>query len=148
MTAVLPLLLAALGCAPPDPIDPDLLGPPSIKVLFPASGQTLELNEDCQLDTVIVVDTSGIEIVDFTDSPPVQEGEGHWHGGPSLDNGFCRSFDTFCEPGGDEGYTSPTFVNEQSASIFATLVTNDHRRLGEPDQIEINVVAPPGVTCP
>ncbi len=147
MTSFLPLLFV-VGCAPPDPIDPELIGPPAIEVLFPTPGQTLTLNERCEIDTVIVVDTRGIVMTDFTEGPALDDQQGHWHGGPSLDDGFCRSFDTFCGPGGEEGYTSPAFTSGQSATIRAELVANDHRPLEVEDQVEVSVMAPEGVECP
>jgi len=143
MSALALVLFAVFGCAPPDPLDLDELVPPSIDVLYPEPGQVVELNEDCELDVLIVVDVDGLELVDFEEAEGPVDGEGHWHGGPDLGTGFCRSFATWCDD-----YDSDPFPDGTTASIFATLVNNDHQPFGDEVQVEILVEAPQGVDCP
>jgi len=136
------VFFALLGCAPPDPIDADLVGEPTIEILFPTAGMEIELDDQCRLDTVIVVDIDGLDVVDWTERDEDIEGEGHWHGGPDLTDGYCLSFQTFCDD-----YTKVPLTAPRNSSVSATLVTNLHEEFGEPDQVEIRLVPPPGVSC-
>lgn len=132
-------LLTCAGCPPPEPI----VGDPSIEVLFPLPNQEITLNADCEIDTLIVVDVDNLDLVEPSDDfiEPV-DGQGHWHGGPDLQQGFCRSGTTFCDD-----YESDAFPAPSNGSISVSLASNDHRLFGEPVIVELQLVAPAGVIC-
>ncbi len=131
----------AIACAPP-PLVPAGGGELGIELLFPEPGDQVPLNDDCELDTVIVVDIDGLELV-----PPAPddlvEGQGHWHGGPDLASGYCVSFGSACRDYDGAG------VRLGLQTLFVQLQNNGHEPLGPEDQVEIEVVPPlSGVSCP
>ena len=85
------------SCAPPPPVELTAEGPvtPTIEILYPEPGQQLTLDLDCVLTEPIVVDVEGIELTPPNGEP--DPAEGHWHGGPSLTEGYCSSSVAFCE---------------------------------------------------
>ena len=141
-------LLVAAGCEPP-PAPEDVADGPSIEILDPRPGQTIKLNADCLLDTLIVVNIEGLEVV-APDPDNIVDGQGHWHGGPDLAAGYCISWHSFCE-GGDDPPTTyvGTSVSPGTARLFAGLTDNGHAPLDFPEaSVEILVENPDGATCP
>jgi hypothetical protein len=137
------LLLAAAGCAPPPPVAG--AGEPSIEIVYPTPGQALELEADCSLAEPIVVDVDGIELVP-PDPDNLVEGQGHWHGGISLSQpGYCVSSSTFCDD------YAANELPPGLLTLFAQLQDNAHGPLDvekSTDQVEVELVAPAGATCP
>jgi hypothetical protein len=140
-------LLVAVGCEPP-PAPEDEADGPSIEILDPRPGQVVKLNDDCVLDTLIVVNIEGLEVV-APDPENIVPGQGHWHGGPDLAAGYCIAWHSFCE-GGDD--TPSTYVGTSvvpgPAKLFAELTDNGHGPLGFETSVEILVENPDGATCP
>ncbi|MEN0062805.1 MAG: hypothetical protein AAGA48_11690 [Myxococcota bacterium] len=130
-----------MACAPPDPITVN--AGPAIEVKFPEQGQTLTLNDNCEIETILVVDIDGLTLVDPEDDREPVDGEGHWHGGPSLERGFCRSAATWCDD-----YDRESFSDGSNVLLSVSLVTNNHLPLGPEAQVEVTLEAPDGVTCP
>lgn len=143
-----PVLLALSlgGCAPPPEVllytpsytDTD----PTIDLLYPEPGQVIELDGDCSLSEPIVVAVTGILLTDWDASPIAIERQGHWHGGPDLDGGYCRSYDNSCDD-----YVA-TDMSEGPINLYVGLFDNTHAPLGAEDQVEIELEAPVGVDCP
>ena len=101
----------------------------------------IALNANCELDEPIVVHIVGIDLV-----PPrpedVVDGEGHWHGGPDLTEGFCISADASCVD------YDGTVVRTGRRTLQVALQDNAHSPLGPEDQVEVEIVDPAGVDCP
>jgi hypothetical protein len=146
----MPVLLA-LGCAPP----PVTLSPsrggggPSIEILYPEPGQQVVLEPGCVLTEPLVVHVRNLDL-----APPGEpvDGQGHWHGGPDLDEGYCASSVAFCEGEGDaeESFTRYDGSGRTAGplNLYASLHANDHRPLGVEDLVEIELVAADGEACP
>ncbi|MFT7521149.1 MAG: hypothetical protein ACI9MC_003300 [Kiritimatiellia bacterium] len=73
------LLILALGCAPPDPIDVSGSTGVEIRVLYPEPELNLRLDEDGMLRTLVVVDMIGLEFLPPGTTSDVQLGIGHYH---------------------------------------------------------------------
>lgn len=138
------LFVLALGCAPPPEV---LLSTPTIsddtiaiELLYPEPGQIIQLDEDCTLHEPIVVFVTGVELTEPT--AIAIENQAHWHGGPNLDQGFCRSFDNSCDDyeGGD--------LSSGPLNLFVSLRDNVHDALGAEDQVEIELIDPDSGPCP
>jgi hypothetical protein len=144
MRAALVCGFVVAGCEPPPAPGEEDAGP-SIEILDPRPGQVITLNDQCQLDTLLVVNIEGLEVV-APDPENVVEGQGHWHGGPDLAAGYCISWHSFCV-GGD---TPPTTyagdnVEAGTAKLFAALTDNAHAPLDVPEaSVEITLVEPEG----
>jgi hypothetical protein len=137
-------ICAALGCEPPPPID---LGPhgPTLKITNPEPGEKLELDSTCTLTEPIVVDVSGIRLVE--PRPELVRGEGHWHGGPDLNHGYCLSDRTYCLGGSDSADYERYDGSGMTAglrTLYAELQDNKHNDLGVGDQVEIELTDPGG----
>jgi hypothetical protein len=144
----------AVGCAPPPAIDAADSDAPSIRILYPEPGQEIELDADCALTVPIVVDIRGIELVSSEVNAP---GEGHWHGGPDLAEGYCMAFGPSCEgragePERDELAYERYDGRSRSGGLLtlrAELQTNRHEPLPDArDQVEVLLLAPAGGFCP
>ena len=130
------LLLIVAACAPP-PAASGL----SIELLYPESDQEVTLDGDCVLREPIVVDIDGLNLVDPAPDNIV-DGQGHWHGGPDMENGYCISSDNSCND--YEGRD----LSLGRLTLFVELQDNGHNPLGARDQVEVVVVAPSDVNCP
>ncbi|HHO54354.1 MAG TPA: hypothetical protein ENK18_26655 [Deltaproteobacteria bacterium] len=87
-----------------------------------------------------MVAVTGIQLTE--PSPIAIERQGHWHGGPNLDEGFCNSSDYSCDDyDGSNMSVGPL-------NLYVELLDNTHSPLGPKDQVEIELTAPVGVTCP
>jgi hypothetical protein len=151
------LVLFALGCAPPPEISlssPQGEEEPSIEILYPEPGQQVELEPGCVLTVPIIVYVQNFALVPTGEVLPT---EGHWHGGPDLDEGYCKASVAYCEGGGedeeeeeDEGYThyDGTGRSEGPLNLYVSLHTSDHSPLGVEDVVEIDLVPPDGEACP
>ena len=77
------------------------------------------------------------------------EGQGHWHGGPSLDGGYCVTARNSCEGNetGGSGFYNGSTVIPGTINLFVELQDNAHDPLGPTDQVEVTIVNPPGEDC-
>lgn len=136
-------LLFLLACAPPPEVplaEGALDGNPTIELLYPEPEQEIALTVDCELDVPIVVWVAGIELQP-PDPSNLVDGEGHWHGGPSLEAGYCVSSGNSCED-----YVG-TDVRPGPINLFVELQDNGHNPLEARDQVEVTIVDPVGVAC-
>lgn len=148
MTAFVAALSA--GCEPPPAV---ALAPPdavrderSITVLYPESEQAIALDATCALTVPLIVYVEGIDLVPPGGDPV--DGEGHWHGGPTLTSGYCTSSVAYCD--GSDG-PDPTYKRYDGSGMRAGLLTlfvelqdNTHTPLGVRDQVEIELQDPTG----
>jgi hypothetical protein len=157
VNAIVPVhFILAAGCAPP----PELVLPgdtaagPSIEILYPEQGEVLTLESGCGLVAPIIVYVEGLELSEF--DLPDADGQGHWHGGPSLERGYCAAQIAYCE-----GRNADAEKNEDNSARYdgrgqrpgrltlqVELQSNSHEPLGVEDQVEVVLAAPPGETCP
>jgi hypothetical protein len=140
--------LVVAGCEPP-PAPEGVTDGPSIEILDPRPGQTITLNDACVLDTLLVVNIEGLEVV-APKPDELVEGEGHWHGGPDLDAGYCIAWHSFCEGGEDPPNTyAGSSAAAGTAKLFAELTDNGHAPLpGVPvASVEVFIEEPVG-GCP
>lgn len=142
---------ALAACAPPPPVElADPVDGMTIEVLYPRPGDTFSLDESCALTEQLVVYVTGLDLVDPKDE--AIDGEGHWHGGPDLSQGYCFSSKPFCA-GAIPDPKDPTFTTYDGSGMTAGLLTlyvelqdNLHKPLGVADQVEI-VLTDPGGNC-
>ncbi|MEQ1508387.1 MAG: hypothetical protein ABMB14_39515, partial [Myxococcota bacterium] len=118
----------------------------SITILYPETRQQFALDERCALTEPLIVYAEGIELV----APPSDsvEGQGHWHGGPSLTSGYCASSVAFCD---GASAPDPSYQRYDGSGMKAGLLTlfvelqdNLHNPLGYTDQVEIELTDPTG----
>jgi hypothetical protein len=118
---------------------------PTLEITYPEPGEIIELDGTCVLYTLIVVHITGIELVEPKNE--LVEGEGHWHGGPDLDRGYCYSDEPFCEgadnPDDYERYDG-SGMTAGLLTLFAELQDNMHGSLGIGDEVEIQLTDPDG----
>jgi len=139
MRAALVGAFVVAGCEPPPPPGTVTGAGPSIEILYPEQGQTVPLNDLCVLDTLLIVDIQGIDLVP-PDPANLVEGQGHWHGGLSVEQGYCASFIAYCTGGdGSPGTFDATTVSPGNVSLFASLRDNGHVPLGAEAEVEILV---------
>lgn len=145
-------LAIASGCQPP----PELLGThsesvpeilPFIEILYPEPQQEILLDADCVLREPIVVRIEGLELVDAVQGAPNIEGQGHWHGGPTLEDGYCATSIPVCE--GDDSDESNLFYDGSgmtvgSLNLYVSLNNNQHVPLGPVDEIVVELIAERG----
>ena len=137
------LVLVWSACAPPPEVSlGTTVAVPSIELLYPEQGQVVTLDADCVLVEPLVVVVRGVDL-----TPPAPddlvEGQGHWHGGPDLAQGYCVSSDNACSDYDGTG------LSEGPANLFVQLQDNGHNPLAgdqASDQVEISIEAP--ATCP
>jgi hypothetical protein len=148
--------LALVGCAPPPavklgdtdatPVDTDLPAP-SISIVYPKGGDTFELAGCALAGVPIVVVVEGLELTE-----PGEEvaGTGHWHGGPSLEGGYCVSSATDClgavDPPDNTRFQA-VVGGPGTSKLFVELVDGLHQPLGAEDSVEINLLDSEG-GCP
>ena len=136
--ALVSALVAAAGCEPPPPPGTVVDGP-TIEILYPEPGQPIALSDACVLDTLLIVDIQGIDLVP-PDPANLVEGQGHWHGGLSVEQGYCASSIAYCVGGdGSPGTFDGTDVSPGQATLFASLRDNGHTPLGPEAEVEITV---------
>ena len=142
--------LALVGCAPPPEIavdDTDLVGP-SIEILFPKDGDTFDFVAGCAfVDVPLVVLVEGVELA----APgEVVEGQGHWHGGPNLEAGYCVGIVPYCDGVFDRDPVLETASFEGlvdgpgTRKLTVELVDGLHQPLGSEDSIEVTLLDPTG----
>lgn len=149
MRPLLPCLLL-VACAPPPPVAFGETGAeaPRLEILYPEAGQQIELGADCLLTEPLIVHPIGVDLV-----PPADEdveGQGHWHGGPSLENGYCVSSVAFCVGSDTSGLGTYLGAGLSAGllTLYVELNTNTHEPVeGSRDQVEIELVDPGGL-CP
>lgn len=142
-------LLALWGCEPPPPVGlADPAAGPGIEILYPRPGDTFVLDERCLLTEQIVVHVTQLTLAPPSDE--LVEGEGHWHGGPDLSQGYCFSDKPFCA-GAAPDPKNPTFATYDGSGMRAGLLTlfvalqdNLHGPLGVEDQVEVTLTDPSG----
>ncbi len=139
------------GCEPPPPpgtVTDDQL---SIEILFPEPGWEIPLNDLCVLDTLLIVDIQGLDLIP-ADPANIVEGQGHWHGGLNVEQGYCSSAVAYCTGGdGSPGTFDGTAVRPGNVTLFASLRDNGHAPLGPVAEVEILVQDPldgPDGGCP
>lgn len=141
------------GCEPPPPPGGTATGDGlSIEILYPEPEQAIQLNDACVLDTQLIVHIEGLELIPANPSNVVP-GQGHWHGGLSVEQGYCSSAIAFCWGGdGTNGTFDATGISPgQNATLFAGLRDNGHAPLGPLAEVEITVEDaenPPTGGCP
>jgi hypothetical protein len=139
--------MSGSGCAPPPPIDLGQLGgdQPSLEITWPLPGATIELDSTCVLTETIVVDVENFELVPLTPDMEDVDGQGHWHGGPDLSQGYCLGDKPFCS-GGANNATYETYDGSAMTAglltLYAELNSNLHEDLGIGDQVEVELTDP------
>jgi hypothetical protein len=143
--------LAGLGgCAPPPPLQLAEPGDrsPSIEIIHPGQSDEIELDATCVLTELIVVYVTGLELVDPKNQ--LVDGEGHWHGGPNLDRGYCFSAEPFCSgaPRGplveDYSHYDGTAMIPGLTTLYAELQDNLHGAIGVAAEVEVRLMDPGG----
>jgi hypothetical protein len=115
------LVATATGCAPPDPIELQDGGEPTISILYPSpTTSELPVDADGNLHALVVVDINNFEYVPPGTTDQVVEGQGHWHI-------FLDPLDFYAAPT-DLFYDTPIPGLEvgQSYRLRVTLQNNDH----------------------
>jgi len=136
--ALVGAFVAVAGCEPPPPPGTATDGP-TIEILYPEAGQAVTLNDLCVLDTLLIVHIEGIDLVP-ADPANIVAGQGHWHGGLNVEQGYCSSALAFCWGGdGSPGTFDATEVSPGQATLFASLRDNGHTPLGPQAEVEILV---------
>jgi hypothetical protein len=139
MRAALGAFVILAGCEPPPPPAGATDEGPTIEILYPEPGQPIALNDACVLDTLIIVHIMGIELVP-PDPANIVAGQGHWHGGLNVEQGYCASSVAYCTGGdGSPGTFDGTDVSPGQATLFASLRDNGHTPLGPQAEVEITV---------
>lgn len=146
MSFVLPFGFAT-SCAPPPLVPLTAGGPdtPTIEILYPENGQQLTLDGDCVLTEPIVVNVEGVDLVGPTGE--LDPEQGHWHGGPSLVEGYCSSAVAFCEgapTGAGNTFYDGSRRRPGSLTLQVSLRDNTHAPLGPGDEVEVEIVDPEG----
>src|SRR5262245_4980143 len=141
MRAALVGAFVAAACDPPPPpgtvTDTDT--GPSIEILYPEPGQEVTLNDACVLDTLLIVHIEGLELVP-PDPANIVDGQGHWHGGLDVEQGYCASWTAYCVGGdGSPGTFDATSISPGNVTLFAALRDNGHAPLGPQAEVEISV---------
>jgi hypothetical protein len=141
-----------VGCAPPPAVpltgDTAAGAGPSIEILYPYDGDTFELVGCALVDVPLVVLVEGVELV-----PPGEdvEGQGHWHGGPDLNEGYCVGTRPFCEGAPDRVVDSTyesTVDGPGTRKLQVELVNGLHQPFdGANDSVEITLLDSAG-DCP
>ena len=90
----------------------------------------------------IIVYVEGVELAPFGE--PV-EGQGHWHGGPDLVEGYCVATTPFCEGVADRADTDNVHyeggnIGGGTRKLFVELVDNLHQPLGADDSVEVTLI--------
>lgn len=150
MRSLVLLVLALAACEPPPKVGVGVgdtgaaSGAPSIRVLFPPSGEPIPLGDDCRLSLLVVVDIENLELVDPAENPDPVQGQGHWHF--ETASNYQASAEPFLQ-------TLPLEVAANTTQLFTvSLQDNGHQPLGTPGSmatLEIQVDPPEGgASCP
>ncbi len=144
------LCLMFAACEPPPEVQVAGDGTPSIEILEPINGQELELGAGCTLQALLLVYVANFELrADLIGEAPAAR-QGHWHGGPDLTQGYCRSAGAICEGsdvGGVDSYDG-TGLSPGPLTLQVQLQENDHNPIDANDQVEVTLVDDVGGDCP
>jgi hypothetical protein len=138
----------ATACAPPPLVELTGESPdgPSIEILYPEPEQQLALDSSCVLTEPIVVNVEGVELSAPTGE--IEVGIAHWHGGPSLTEGYCSSSVAFCvgaPTGTDKKFYDGSGRRPGQLTLQVSLRDGTHSPLGPVDEVEVTIVDPEGL---
>lgn len=149
---LVPVALLAAACAPPPPVDTaEFLGPPTLRILYPADdvGEIpLESTpEGDVLELLVVVEFDDFQFVPFDPEANREDEErrGHWHW---FLNGEYKGVppDFFVEYQSTDTGPEGDYAPGTAVSLRAVLATHNHAEFENPEAesiVEFTVAAPP-----